>query len=169
MTRAAREIRRSVRRATARLGALAVATGLVGAAAVAPAQAVVERYDPFAVNQGFSAVATGDARLNNGEFEGSVAAFGSLSTTSQNYPFIHQAAGSPDYTVPTVDGDPVRALADRFTGAGAFTVTNRDDSGTIAPDSPEATATAKLVDLAGVSAAERGSGYTRLTNAAGGT
>lgn|GEM_PF-3083642 len=159
---------RPVGRAAARLGAVAVALGLVGAVSVAPAQAVVERYDPFDVNQGFSAVATGDMALNNGEFEGSVATFGSLSTTSQNYPFIHQAAGNPDYTVPTVDGDPVRVLADRFVGTGEFDVTDRDDSGTIAPDSPEANAIAKFADLGGVSATERGSGFTRLTNADGG-
>jgi hypothetical protein len=132
---------------------LATALGLVGVVAVAPADAAVQPYDPFTINQGFSFVATGDAALNNNEFEGSGAAFGELSTTSQNYPFIHQAAGRPDYTVPTVDGDPVRLLAQRYVGSGSIDVTDRDDSGTIAPDSPEATAGAKLADLTGMTAA----------------
>jgi LPXTG-motif cell wall-anchored protein len=151
-----------------RVAALATAVGFVGAVAAAPAQAVVEPYDPFDVNEGFSFVATGDVALNNGEFEGSGAAFGDLSTTSQNYPLIHQSAGRPDYTVPTIDGDPVRLLAGRYVGAGTIDVTNRDDSGTIAPDSAEATAIAKLADLDGLTASARGSGFTRLTNADGG-
>lgn len=77
--------------------------------------------------------------------------------------------------MPVIDGTPVRILAEKFgyaTGtdgtsviSGGFAVTNRDNSGTIDPSSNEANAIAKFVDVSNLSAAARGSGYTRLANA----
>ena len=122
-------------------------------------------FNPFDINNGFTTVAQGNITLNNAEIEGSVAAFGSISSGNQNgYPVIHNAAGNPDYTVPTVDGTPVRILADEFTGPGSFDLSNRDDSNTIASDSHEATAVVKLVNTDKLEGSDR-SGFLRLTNA----
>jgi choice-of-anchor A domain-containing protein len=154
---------------------LALLAGVVGAAV--PAQAASSTFNPFDVNQGFTVVTKGDAHLNNSEFEGSIAVLGSISSGNQNgYTMIHQAAGTPDYVVPTVDGVPVRILADRFVGAGGFDLSNRDDSHTISPTSPEATAVAKLADITGLTGSARGGGsgpasgtnFLRVTNTAGG-
>lgn len=154
---------------------LALLAGVVGAAA--PAQAASSTFNPFDVNQGFTVVTKGDAHLNNSEFEGSIAVLGSISSGNQNgYTMIHQAAGTPDYVVPTVDGVPVRILADRFVGSGGFDLSNRDDSHTISPTSPEATAVAKLADITGLTGSARGGGsgpasgtdFLRVTNTAGG-
>ena len=154
---------------------LALLAGAVGAAG--PAQAASSAFNPFDVNQGFTVVARGDVLLNNSEFEGSIAVLGSISSGSQNgYPIIHQAAGTPDYVVPTIDGVPVRILADRFVGSGAFELSNRDDSHTISATSPEATAVVKLADIAGLTGSARGGGsgpaagtdFLRVTNSSGG-
>ncbi|WP_402463377.1 VaFE repeat-containing surface-anchored protein [Isoptericola aurantiacus] len=155
-------------RAVSRAGAVLLTLGLVGTSAVAPAQAAVTTYDPFEVNQGFTWVATGDLALGNGELEGSAAAWGSLSSTIGNYPVLHTSADVPDYTVPSIDGDPVRLLGNDFSGSGGIDLTNRDDTGTIDPDSDEATAIAKFADTADLSGQERGSGFTRVTNPTGG-
>ncbi|MDI9913869.1 hypothetical protein [Rhodococcus sp. IEGM 1379] len=73
------------------------------------------------INEGFT-IPQGDTYLNNSELEGSIASFGSVSSGNQNgYPVLHQAAGEADYTVPRVDGVPVRILADQFTGPGGST------------------------------------------------
>ncbi|MGI6878594.1 collagen-binding domain-containing protein, partial [Microbacterium sp. gxy059] len=128
------------------------------------ATAAPTTFNPFDINNGFTTVAQGDITLNNGEIEGSVAAFGSISSGNQNgYPVVHSAAGEPDYTVPSVDGTPVRILADVFAGPGSFDLSNRDDSGTISPDSPEANAALKLVNTDGLQGSDR-SGFLRLTN-----
>ncbi|PFG16249.1 choice-of-anchor A domain-containing protein [Propionicimonas paludicola] len=154
---------------------LALLAGVVGAAG--PAQAASSTFNPFDVNQGFTVVTKGDAYLNNSEFEGSIAVLGSISSGNQNgYPMIHQAAGTPDYVVPTIDGVPVRILADRFVGSGGFELSNRDDSHTISPTSPEATAVLKLADIAGLTGSARGGGngpaagtdFLRVTNSSGG-
>src|SRR5699024_8581055 len=130
------------RRGLSSLGAVAlVASAIVGGAS--PAQAATT-FNPFEANNGFTIVAQGDAQLGNGEIEGSIAAFGSISSGKSNYPVIHQTAGMADYEVPTVDDTPVRILADEFVGDGSFDVSNRDDSGTISEDSPEANAVVKL-------------------------
>src|SRR5699024_8321427 len=80
------------------------------------ASAETTTFNPFDVNQGFSIVTLGDATVGNNELEGSIAAFGSIASTSSNYPLVHKVAGMGDYTVPTIDGDPVRLLADSFVG-----------------------------------------------------
>lgn len=161
------------RRALSFGGTTLLAAGAFVAAGATPASAADATFNPFAVNNGFTIVSQGDAYLNNGELEGAIAAFGSLSTGQQNgYPLIHNAAGQSDYTVPTVDGVPVRALAASFTGSGAFDVSNRDDSGLITPDSAEANAVVKLVTTDGLTGSSRGGGtgnaagndFLRVTN-----
>lgn len=163
-----------------RVVAAVAAVGLAGIAGVpgaVTAQAAVSTYNPFDVNSDFTILTTGNAHLGNAELEGSVAAFGSVSSDNPNgYDVLHQAAGRADYTVPLVDGDPVRILAGTFTGAGSFDISNRDDSGTIATSSPEANALAKLADTTGLAAQVRGGGvgnnaggdFPRVTNAEGG-
>ncbi|UCR87851.1 VaFE repeat-containing surface-anchored protein [Mycetocola spongiae] len=129
-----------------------------------PAAAAQETFNPFDINRGFTAVAQGDAYLNNGEVEGAVAAFGVIATGNPNgYPGVHSAAGEADYTVPSIDGTPVRILATAYIGDGALDVSNRDDSKTIAADSPEANAVVKLVSLEGMAGSKR-SDFLRLTN-----
>ncbi|HLT84158.1 MAG TPA: collagen-binding domain-containing protein [Phototrophicaceae bacterium] len=140
------------------LGAV-TAVVVAGMVVVGPAQAEPTSVNPFDLSRGFTVVARGDVTLSNSELEGSVAALGTISSGNQNgYPVVHQAAGTPDYTVPTVDGVPVRVLAERFVGTGALDVSNRDDSRTIAAGSPEATAVVKLVDVSNLRASRRGGG-----------
>lgn len=126
-----------------------------------PAEPVLTDVNPFAGNRGFTLLSLGDVGLNNLEFEGSVAAFGAASTVRisgplspniDGYPIVHHSAGSPDYSVPLIDGEPVRLLADRFEGAPGSTIsiTPEDVSGTLDPASPEALASAKLVRTSGL-------------------
>ncbi|WP_461634815.1 collagen-binding domain-containing protein, partial [Glutamicibacter soli] len=150
------------------LGISALFAGTIIGAGTQAAVAESATINPFDINQGFTSVALGDVSLNNGEIEGSIAAFGSISTSNQNgYPVLHNAAGAPGYKVPTVDGVPVRILAAEFTGQGAFDVSNRDDSGTITADSPEANAVVKLSNIEGIQGSERGN-FLRLTNSENG-
>lgn len=145
---------------------------LVGAAAVvvatltisglqlaAPARAATEPFNPFEISRGFTIVAQGDAALGNGELEGAVAAFGSVSSSTGNFPVRHLASGMGDYRVPTIDGDPVRILAGRFTGQGNIDLTNDN-----APaGSAESRAIAKFADTRNLSAVpEVGGQFTRL-------
>lgn len=158
--------------------ALGVVVGcgvLAGANMSIPAASAAspEVLEPFSANAGFGFLALEDVVVNNSELEGSIAALGAISSTNPNgYPVLHQAAGRPDYTVPLIDGAPVRILAQRFTGTGSFDVTSRDDSGTTAPGSPEATAAVRLGDIAGLTGSARGGGprgdFLRVTNPAGG-
>lgn len=163
-----------VTRVVAGAFAVALAAGVATAVQAAPASATTTTFNPFDVNNGFTIVSRGDAMLANGEIEGSIAVFGAISSGNPNgYPVIHQAAGESDYTVPTIDGEPVRILATSFSGSGSFDLSNRAPSGAIAPDSPEATATAKLVDTSNLTASGRGGGtvagdFLRLTSADGG-
>ncbi|MCM3659800.1 choice-of-anchor A family protein [Georgenia satyanarayanai] len=127
-----------------------------------PAQADTETFNPFENNHGFTIVARGDASLGNGELEGSVAAFGSVSSR-ESYPVRHHAAGDPGYTLPIVDGRPVRILAGQFTGGGSIDLTNDNAP----PGSPESRGAAKLVDVTGLRA-EPEAGFTRVVNGSGG-
>jgi hypothetical protein len=145
------------RRAISTIGVSALVVGMTVSVGTAGAADDVTTFNPFEVNNGFTIVGRGDVTLGNGELEGSVAAFGSLSSTHQNFPVIHQAAGMSDYTVPTVDDTPVRILAGSFSGEGNFAITNRDDSHSLEDNSPEATAVAKLVSVDGLTAVERSS------------
>ncbi len=154
-------------------GGVLAATTLAGA----PASAASAMFNPFEETGGFTVVSLGDARLSNSELEGSIAVLGSLSSGSQNgYAVIHKAAGRPDYTVPVVDGVPVRILAGAFTGTGAFDVSNRDDSASISPTSAEAVAVARFGSIASLTGSARGGGvgpaaggdFLRVMNATGG-
>ena len=80
--------------------------------------AEVNSFNPFDVNNGFTIVTKGDATLGNNELEGSIAAFGSVGSSKQNYPLVHKVAGEGNFTVPLIDGDPVRLLADKFVDGG---------------------------------------------------
>ncbi len=159
---------------SAGLVAVLVAAGALSGASAAPEPVWV---NPFAVNNGFTYVALGDLRLGNAELEGSAAAFGSVSTTNPNgYVVVHHVAGEHDYLVPSIDGAPVRILADKFVGPGGFDISNLDSSGMIAPDSPAATAVARFADVDGLTGSARGGGvgpaagqdFLRVTNADGG-
>ncbi|WP_430869118.1 collagen-binding domain-containing protein [Demequina aurantiaca] len=142
-----------------RVFAGAAITAVAGTSFALSAQAATETMNPFDVNAGFTIVSQSDLVLENAELEGSVAAFGTISAGSKDsYPVIHDAAGQPDYLVPLIDGLPVRILAERFAGTGSFQVTNRDDSGTITADSPEANATVKLAHTSTLTGSPRGGG-----------
>ncbi|WP_337110508.1 collagen-binding domain-containing protein, partial [Prescottella equi] len=154
------------KRGVAGVGVAALAAGSLEVGGASTASAAPAAFNPFDVNSGFTIVSQGDIVLGNAEIEGSVASFGAISSGNANgYPVVHKVAGQADYTVPVIDGDPVRILADRFTGAGSFDISNRDDSGTIAAGSPEANAVAKLDDTTGLTGSARGGGSG---NAAGG-
>ncbi|BDV32194.1 DUF5979 domain-containing protein [Microbacterium terricola] len=100
--------------------AVAAAAIVVGAGAVTvettvapPAHAAYPgTFNPFSMSGGFTVYAREDALLQNQETEGSIAV-GGVSTvqgSSGQYTIIHVAAGTGDYTLPTVDGDPTRYL-----------------------------------------------------------
>ncbi|GLJ61453.1 hypothetical protein GCM10017576_15820 [Microbacterium barkeri] len=97
-------------------GAISALVAFGGAAVAAPANAAVEYINPFEGSGAFTIYAHRDASLGNGELEGSIAVGGTLSTTRDNYPLIHQAAGQSTYTVPVIDGEPVRLLAGSYVG-----------------------------------------------------
>ncbi|WP_171013110.1 DUF5979 domain-containing protein [Microbacterium sp. 2FI] len=111
-----RRFRRAVAAATAMLligsGAAALDTSLA-----APAHAAYpDSFNPFAMNGGFTVYARENALLQNQEVEGSVAV-GDTATvqgSSGTYSIIHVAAGTGDYTLPTVDGDPTRFLVGSY-------------------------------------------------------
>lgn len=165
--RAATPWRSTLRKITTASLAGAVAFGTATAIG-SPAQAT-QTVNPFDVNQGFTIVAQGDAVLGNNELEGSIAVFGSIASNGANgggsgYPLRHQAAGLGDYAVPTVDGVPVRVLADRFTGSKPFEQTNAGSSA----GTPERAATSRFVDVSNLNGTSRGSNFLRLTNDQGG-
>ncbi|HET6302457.1 collagen-binding domain-containing protein [Microbacterium sp.] len=127
--------------------AVSLGAGAVALGAAAPA-AAAESIDPFSINNGFTVVARGDVVVNNSELEGSIAVFGSISSGKQNgYAVVHKVAGEPDYTVPTIDGVPVRLLAQSFTGSGSFEITN---NGAPSAAVPEATASVRLASVDGL-------------------
>jgi hypothetical protein len=108
----------------ARAGALIGAAGVVTAslagtalvaiaATTAQADSAVATFNPFDVNEGFTILSRGDAKLGNAEVEGSVAAFGTLSTTAPQgkFTFLQRSAGTGEFTVPEIDGERVRVLA----------------------------------------------------------
>src|SRR5690606_21519838 len=68
-----------------------------------------------------------DARLDNHETEGSVAVGGELTVRAEGgmYPIVHHVAGTADYTIPTVDGDPTRLLVGSYAPtSGLVEITN---------------------------------------------
>ena len=140
------------RSGVAAAGVTALAAGMAVAVGAPVAQAEPTTFNPFDANNGFSIVSQGDVSLGNAELEGSVAAFGTIESTKDNYAIVHEVAGTPDYTVPTIDGEPVRILADEFVGTGGFDLSNAGaESGT-----REAEAVAKLVDTDNLTPGSRG-------------
>ena len=110
------------------VGALALTGAVAGPAAVEPAAAVPPAaLNPFGMNGGFTVYAREDLRLDNDETEGSLAA-GDMVTRvgGGQYAIAHIIAGTGDYVLPTVDGDPTRLLMGRFdpTSEGIIGVTS---------------------------------------------
>jgi choice-of-anchor A domain-containing protein len=72
--------------------------------------------NPFAIAGGFTIYARENALLQNQETEGSIAVGGMATVAPQatQYTIIHVAAGTGDYDLPTVDGDPTRFLVNRY-------------------------------------------------------
>lgn len=99
------------------VGALAL-TGAIVAPIItsAPAQAAYpETFNPLAMNGGFTVYAREDITLGNQETEGSIAAGGVATKPGDSqYAIIHVAAGTADYTIPSIDGDPTRLLVDSY-------------------------------------------------------
>ncbi|WP_105567391.1 DUF5979 domain-containing protein [Microbacterium halophytorum] len=114
-------------------GALAL-TGAVVAplAAPAPAEAAYpESFNPFSANGGFTVYARNDLSLGNTETEGSLAAGGTTTHPGDaQYAIVHVVAGTGDYTIPTVDGDPTRLLTDRYdtSSGGILAITSAGTS-----------------------------------------
>lgn len=98
---------------------LLAATGavVVGTAGAEPAAAAYpDSVNPFAIAGGFTVYAREDALLQNQETEGSIAVGGTATVqgSSGQYTIIHVSAGTGDYDLPTVDGDPTRFLVGRY-------------------------------------------------------
>lgn len=108
---------RGIGRLTAGLAAVALlVSGTVAASAPAAVAAYPDSFNPFAIAGGFTVYAREDALLQNQETEGSIAAGGTTTVqgSSGTYSIIHVAAGTADYALPTVDGDPTRLLTGRY-------------------------------------------------------
>ncbi|SKC61780.1 DUF5979 domain-containing protein [Krasilnikoviella flava] len=158
------------RRTTSGLLAAALALGgLVGLGAqtaTAPSAAAAEGdVNPFTSAGGFTVYAQRDAFVGNQELEGSLAAGRNLArTTAEQWAVIHVAAGTADYTIPTVDGDPARLLIGRFdpdtsTNVGEVNLTSRGAT------TPENVGTLKMVDrdLGPFETSARGESWVRVS------
>ncbi|MGC3995409.1 MAG: choice-of-anchor A family protein [Propionicimonas sp.] len=75
--------------------------------------------NPFDDAGAFSVYVREDAVLNNHETEGAIAVGGTLTVRSDGgaYALVHVIAGTGDYPVPTVDGDPTRLLIGSYSAA----------------------------------------------------
>ncbi|MFI2104550.1 DUF5979 domain-containing protein [Isoptericola sp. NPDC019693] len=144
--------------------ALGGLVGLGAQTATAPAAAAAEGdINPFSSAGGFTVYAQRDAVVANQELEGSLAAGRNLTdTTLAQWAVIHVAAGTADYTIPTVDGDPTRLLIGRFDpdttrNVGQVNVTSRGAT------TPENVGTLKTVDrdLGPFRTEARGEGWVR--------
>lgn len=148
--------------------------GLVGIAETATAPAAVAQAEgpvnPFSSTGGFTVYSQQDTTLGNDELEGSLAVGGTLTVTeSPTYAILHVVAGTGDYTLPTVDGDPTRLLAGRYDDSGAnvgsINITNAGRDQNPAPGSPESRGTLKLVDreIDPFVTSARGSNWVRMS------
>ncbi|TDN92687.1 DUF5979 domain-containing protein [Microbacterium sp. BK668] len=137
-TRPSREV--PIRRRLGVLLAGAVVAGLAATVGVAvspappPADAAYpDTFNPFSMNGGFTVYAREDLTMGNDETEGSLAA-GGVATTQQGagdqYTIIHVSAGTADYTLPTVDGDPTRLLVGSYSpsSGGILAITSAGTS-----------------------------------------
>ncbi|MDY0908205.1 DUF5979 domain-containing protein [Microbacterium sp. CFBP9034] len=129
-------IRPVIRRRLRAVVAMAAAAGIIAAGAVVtntePAYAAPPAsFNPFAMNGGFTVYAREDATLDNDETEGTIAV-GDTATVSANgqYTLAHVIAGTGDYTLPTVDGDPTRLLVGSYSPAstGILAITSAGTS-----------------------------------------
>ena len=114
---------------------LLAASGTVVAGAVDPqpaAAAYPESVNPFAIAGGFTVYAREDALLQNQETEGSIAVGGTatVAPSASQYTIIHVSAGTGDYDLPTVDGDPTRFLVGQYSTAstGILAITSAGTS-----------------------------------------
>lgn len=127
-----RSIRRRLKGAVAMtvsmtlLAAGAVAGGTVAAQAAPPSS-----FNPFAMSGGFTVYAREDATLANTETEGTIAV-GDVATMPNDtqYTIVHVVAGTGDYTLPVVDGDPTRLLVGSYDPAsrGILAITSAGTS-----------------------------------------
>ena len=115
--------------------ALLAATGTVVAGAIDPqpaAAAYPDSVNPFAIAGGFTVYAREDALLQNQETEGSIAVGGTATVApdASQYTIIHVSAGTGDYDLPTVDGDPTRFLVGEYSTAstGILAITSAGTS-----------------------------------------
>ncbi|MEU1971354.1 DUF5979 domain-containing protein [Microbacterium sp. NPDC019599] len=131
---------RPARRIVAGLAAILLATAgvvAVEAATTGPASAAFpETVNPFSLAGGFTVYGREDVLLQNQETEGSIAAGGTATVapaTASQYAIIHVAAGTGDYDLPVVDGDPTRLLVGSYSTAstGILAITS---AGTSNPD-----------------------------------
>ncbi|MFB7251307.1 DUF5979 domain-containing protein [Microbacterium sp. NPDC056234] len=143
------------------VGALALTAAVVAPiAASAPAQAAYpDTFNPLAMTGGFTVYARDDITLGNQETEGSIAAGGIATKPGDSqYAIIHVAAGTADYTIPSIDGDPTRLLVDSYspssggitaiTSAGTSDPTLQGDLKMVERDGPwEASARADWLRL----------------------
>jgi len=119
---------------------LLAATGVVVAGAIAAppaAAAYPESVNPFAIAGGFTVYARENGLLQNQETEGSIAVGGTATVqgSSGQYTIIHVSAGTGDYEIPTVDGDPTRFLVGRYSTAstGILAITSGLDTPGVGP------------------------------------
>lgn len=111
---------RPLRRLTAGavVSSVIASSAIVLGAAAPAAAAYPETFNPFAIGGGFTVYAREDASLGNTETEGSVAVGGELTKPGEGqYTLVHVVAGTGDYTLPTVDGDPTRLLVGSYSPA----------------------------------------------------
>jgi choice-of-anchor A domain-containing protein len=138
--------------------------GLGAQTATAPPAAAAEGdVNPFTSAGGFTVYAQRDAVVGNQELEGSLAAGRDLTVTdTAQWAVIHVAAGTADYTIPTVDGDPTRLLIGRFDpdesrNVGQVNITSR---GATTPANVGALKTVDR-DLGPYDTSARGEGWVR--------
>ncbi|MFE6963503.1 collagen-binding domain-containing protein [Agromyces sp. NPDC057679] len=122
----------------AALGVVLAAPAAVGFGEVSTAHAATpESFNPFVAAGGYSIYARGDADLGGSETEGAVAVGGTFSVRAgSTYPVIHFTAGTADYEIPTVDGDPTRLLIGSYDASsdGRVQISNAGSGGDPARD-----------------------------------
>ncbi|MCK9794238.1 DUF5979 domain-containing protein [Isoptericola sp. 4D.3] len=143
-----------------------IGLGVQQAATAPPAVAAAEgNVNPFTSAGGFTVYAQRDAVIGNQELEGSLAAGRDLTVTqTAQWAVIQVAAGTADYTIPTVDGDPTRLLVGRYDpdtsrNVGQVNVTSRGAT------TPENVGTLKMVDrdLGPYETSARGESWVRVS------
>lgn len=115
------------------VAALLAASGIVVISPPTVTHAATESENPFAAVDGFTIVSLGDAEFSFHEIEGSAAIGGKLSSKAPGpFAFVHAVAGSPNYTIPSLNGMPVRLLAGSYDAANSsqrIRVTSGGDGG----------------------------------------